>query len=222
MYRAWRREAAAGLEICALQLPGREARIRETPFRRIGDAVSAVSAELRPFLDRPFAFFGYSMGALIAYELVRALRSDGGVGPIALCVAAAGAPRDRSGANERRLHALPDAAFKDALRELSGTPEAVLEHEELMELMLPVLRADFELHETYRIPEAGELRLDCPILAFGGDDDPNVPREDLEAWNACTSAEFRAVIYPGHHFFFETSATPMLRAVSSAMGVDPS
>ena len=237
-YRSWTRAAPPELEVCPVQLPGREARIREAPFRRVDEAVAALLEVVRPYLDRPYALFGYSMGALLAYELTNALVRSGSPSPVALFAAAAGAPGfagvddtdaladsptdartdARSGGNpqsHRNLHALPDAAFKEALRDLSGTPDAVLEHEELMELMLPVLRADFELHETYQPGSAQPVP--CPLVAFGGDDDPNVSVNELTAWEGFTAGAFRHIVYPGHHFFFETAGDDILAQVAQTL-----
>lgn len=213
VFRRLRGAAPPALDICPLQLPGREGRIREPAFRRMEPLAEAVLRELRPWLHLPYAFFGHSMGALIGYELAHRAQSLGLPGPRTLFVSAARAPH-----LPRRtapLHALPDAEFVSALRDLDGTPESVLAHRELMELMLPVLRADFELCETYAPRAAGTLP--CPIRAFRGSEDPSVSEQDVRAWATLSGAGFTVFTFPGGHFFLESASTQMLGRIEESL-----
>ena len=213
VFGPWRKAAGLRIQVCPIQLPGREARIREAPFRRMSPLLDALVDVLRPRLAPPYALFGYSMGALIAFELTHRLGAAALPLPRVLFLAASAPPHLRN--TEHPLHALPDDRFREALRDLNGTPAAVLDHDELMELMLPALRADFELTETYaRAP--GEP-LDTPIVAFGGTSDPGVPVADLEAWGSQTRAGFRAVTLPAGHFFMESHAAELLREVRAEL-----
>lgn len=175
--------------------------------------MAALLEEIRPWLHLPHAFLGHSMGALIAFELAHRARSLGLPGPLALFVSAARAPHLPMRAAP--LHMLPDAAFVSALRDLDGTPEAVLAHRELMELMMPVLRADFELCETYAYRDRGALA--CPITTFRGADDPSVSEADIQAWASLSSARFGALTLPGGHFFLEPGFTQILRHVEESL-----
>jgi medium-chain acyl-[acyl-carrier-protein] hydrolase len=186
----------AGVDVCPVQPPGRENRIRESPLRRTGALVEAMDEALRPLVDRPFALFGYSMGATVAFEWAQHLRRTRGVEPERLIVAARAAPQVPRLWPE--MYSLPDRQMKRQLLELAGTPPEILENEELMEILLPLLRADFEIHDTYA-PSSLEP-LDCPIDVFGGVDDPAVPEEHLRAWEAVTRAECRLRRLPGDHF----------------------
>ncbi|MFN8178109.1 MAG: alpha/beta fold hydrolase [bacterium] len=208
VFRSLRRAAGERLDVCPVQLPGREARIREAPFRNMASLAETLVDVLRPRLASPYGLFGYSMGALIAFELTGRLAAAGLPPPRTLFVAAATPPHRRK--NEA-WHRLPDDRFREALRDLNGTPDAVLEHEELMALLLPTLRADFELCETH--PSGRREAVDVPIVAFGGTEDPSVPLEDLRAWAELTRAGFRAITFPAHHFFLEARAAELLRHV---------
>ncbi|MGH9867321.1 MAG: thioesterase II family protein [Candidatus Polarisedimenticolia bacterium] len=212
VYRAWRRTQPAGVEICPLQLPGREGRIREAPHRRVETLALQLAQVMLSVTVRPYALFGHSMGALIAFELAHRM-SEMGRPPAHLFVSASRPPASpRCGPP---LHTLTDAAFVEALRELEGTPEPVLAHQELMELLLPALRADFELCETYAPPARPPLTV--PITAFGGTQDAQVSPQDLEGWSRETSSGFTAVQLAGRHFFLEDHAASILSRVASSV-----
>lgn len=205
IFYPWLDRVPATIEVCPVQLPGRESRLAEAPFTRLEPLVRALAAALLPHLTRPFAFFGHSMGALVSFELARRLRRQYGLSPVRLCVSGHSAPQlpDR----DPPLHALPEAELLRQLRQLNGTPEAVLAHAELRALVLPVLRADLAVCETY-VYRAGRP-LDCPISACGGLEDAFVSREQLAGWRAQTGSSFSLHLFPGDHFFLNT-ARPLL------------
>ncbi len=147
IFRTWPNSLPATAEVCPVELPGRGTRLKETPFTRLLPLVQALAQALLPHLDKPFAFFGHSMGALISFELTRQLRRLYGLVPLHLFVSAHRAPQLPD--PDPPIHTLPEAEFMEELRCLNGTPKEVLEQPELMELMLPILRADFALCETY-------------------------------------------------------------------------
>jgi medium-chain acyl-[acyl-carrier-protein] hydrolase len=208
IYRDWGRRLPGNIETCPVQLPGRETRFREPAFTRVEPLVEALAQSLRPKLDRPFAFFGHSLGALVAFELSRRLQHCHRLQPIRLFVSGCEAPQTRSPG--KSLHALPTAEFREELRRLHGTPTAVLENDELMELMLPTLRADFSLWETYVY--AASPPLTCPIIALGGLGDDLVSRKELQAWDELTTGQFRLRMFPGDHFFLN-SAQPLVTRI---------
>jgi len=152
----------------------------ERPFTQLSPLIETLAQALAPLLDKPFAFFGHSLGALVSFELVRRIRRQYGVHPVRLFVSAGRAPQIPH--RGRPIHTLPDKEFLMELRRLNGTPSELLGHEELMEIMLPVLRADFAVYETYLY--STEPPLNCPISAFGGLQDHEVSDSDLEAWRA--------------------------------------
>ncbi|HEV2148429.1 MAG TPA: alpha/beta fold hydrolase [Longimicrobiaceae bacterium] len=210
VYREWGRLVPPEVQLLPVHLPGRGNRFGEPPVTRSDALVERLAEELDPFLDLPFALFGHSMGAMLAFELTRRLRARGGPRPEILLVSGRRAPDRPSG--KRPLHALPESEFRDELRGLNGTPDEILEHPELMELFSPILRADFELCETYALRE--EEPLDLPISAFGGLEDTDVGRDDLLAWRKHTCAPFRLRMFPGGHFFLSGARTQLVHAVS--------
>ena len=165
---------------------------------------------LLPYLDRPFAFFGHSLGALIGFELARRIRNEYGFEAVHLFASGHRAPHLARA--RRPIHKLPDAQLIEELRQLNGTPPSILEHGELLRLVLPVLRADFSLCETYAYNN--EPPLDSSISVFGGDQDGGVSSADLQAWQMHTAAGFRMNLFAGDHFFLHSSRIPLLGELS--------
>ena len=214
-YHAWPTALAEDVDVCAIQLPGRGARFRDAPYTRMPDLVRAAAEALRPSLDVPFALFGHSMGALVAFEVARELRRRGDPRPALLLVSGHEAPH-RPDPDPPISH-LDDAAFvAEICRRYDGIPREVREQPELMELVLPMLRADFMAIETYAYAE--EEPLDLPISCFGGSEDDRVTREDLEAWQAQTRDTFRLRTIPGGHFFLDSARSQLLDAVAEDLG----
>lgn len=209
LFRTWADTLPAEIEVCPVQLPGREQRLWEPPFTRLSLLVEHLVISLQQYLNLPFAFFGHSMGALIAYELARELNRQAYTVPIHLFVSGCPAPQIPAPASP--VYLLPDAALIDHLRSLAGTPEAVLQNAELMQLMLPLIRADFTLYETYGY-ERGEP-LPCPISTFGGLKDTEVIPRDLAGWREQTRASFTLRLFPGDHFYLQRTQAPLLREI---------
>src|SRR5205085_8881948 len=208
-YHAWPGELPTEVEVCAVQLPGRASRSRESPYDRLKQLVEALAPAVLPYLDRPYAFFGHSMGALIAFELTRRLRREADTSPAHLFVSGRRAPQLPR--TNPPIHDLPEAEFVQALRRLNGTPDEVLAHPELMELMLPLLRADFAAVGTYEYTP--EPALACPITAYGGLQDHEVSRAQLEAWRTQTTGGFTLRMLPGDHFYLQTGRALLLRSL---------
>lgn len=209
-YRLWSAAFPPEVEVCPIQLPGRGSRFRETPYRRAMDLVPAAADGLRPLMDRPFALFGHSMGALVAFEFARELRRRSWPAPVLLAVSGRQAP-PRPAPDPPFGH-LPDAEFIQEVRgRYDGIPAEVLAEEELLQLVLPSLRADILVLETYsHVPEAP---LDCPISCFGGEEDRHVTREGLEGWSEHTRAGCTVRIFPGRHFFIDSAREAVLRSL---------
>lgn len=210
IYRLWPNDLPAAVEVCSIQPPGRETRLREKPFTHTAPLTQALAPVLRPYFDLPFAFFGYSLGSLVAFELARELRRQGGPMPLHLFVGGRRAPQIPD--PEPPIHDLPEPEFMHELRRLSGTPEAVLQNAELMQLLQPLLRADFAINETY--PYTDEPPLECPISAYGGLEDAEANQNDLAAWLEQTRGAFKLQMFPGGHFFLNSDRTSLLRSIS--------
>jgi medium-chain acyl-[acyl-carrier-protein] hydrolase len=165
-----------------------------------------VAEAIMPYLDRPFAFFGHSLGALLSFELARYLRKQHGLSPIHLFLSGLGAPQIP--VRELARHNLPEAEFIEELHRLKGTPKEVLENPELMRLMIPMLRADFSVSATYEYKI--EPPLDCPFTVLGGLQDDDVGHEMLEGWREQTLSTFSLRMLPGDHFFLHSAQALLL------------
>jgi medium-chain acyl-[acyl-carrier-protein] hydrolase len=210
IFRNWIFQIPKAIEICAVQLPGRGMRVREKPFSKIPELIDAVADTLDSHLDKPFVLFGHSLGALVSYELAHELRARHGIEPLHLFVSGRHAPQLSD--PEPPTYDLPQPEFIEELRRLNGTPAEVLEHPELVELLLPVLRADFELCQTYEYLSKAPLH--CPITAFGGLRDEHVSRAQLESWSEQTTNAFSVRMLPGDHFFLHSFELMMLQMLA--------
>jgi medium-chain acyl-[acyl-carrier-protein] hydrolase len=210
LYRNWAAHLPAEVEVHPVELPGRGLRFKEQPYTRLGSLIDDLTKAIRPLLDLPFAFFGHSLGAIVSFELAQKLRAEFRLEPARLFVSGRRAPQIQD--QEPVTYNLPDEEFIDALRRLNGTPPEVLEHPELMQLMMGTLRADFEIAETYRTSAGSPLT--CPITAFGGLEDEDVPGEHVEAWREQTTSSFQLRMLPGDHFFPHSCESVLLGIIS--------
>ncbi|MEO1103253.1 MAG: alpha/beta fold hydrolase [Pseudomonadota bacterium] len=211
-YARWRNTVDPRIDLVPVQLPGRGARIREKPIDRIDTLARQLADAMTSRLDRPFALFGHSMGSVLAFETARALRHAGAPMPSALFVSARRGPQTIS--NRPPLHSLPDTELVARLHALGGTPAAVLEDEEMLRLMLPVVRADLKAAETYE--PSPEPPLGCPIHAFGGRQD-QISEDALSAWSAVTTRGFALTMFDGGHFFLSEHSGAMLAIMADAL-----
>jgi medium-chain acyl-[acyl-carrier-protein] hydrolase len=203
-FRPWQRLMPDGIDLCPVELPGRGARIDEAPFRRMDGLVDSLCEVLQPLLGLPFALFGHSMGAYIAYELARRLSATGRPAAIHLFVSGAAAPNRTP--RDPPLHSLPDHELVGALTGFGGTPPAILARDELLAALLPTLRADLMLAETYMAPPSGLVS--CPITAFGGSSD-TIDRRALHRWSAFTAEPFRLRMFAGDHFYLSGAGSEL-------------
>jgi surfactin synthase thioesterase subunit len=213
LFRTWGSAFHPSIAVCPAHLPGRERRLTENPYTSLQSLVEAAAEAITPYLDLPFAFFGHSMGALISFELARHLRRLHKPLPRHLFLSGRSAPQ--LGIHDEVTYNLPANEFAQELRRLNGTPREVLEHQELMELMIPLLRADFEICQTYR--DTQEPPLNCAITAFGGLDDPDATEELIAAWREQTTSSFRLCMMPGDHFFVHSAQHQILRVLSEEL-----
>ncbi len=173
IYRSWARTLPPFVEVVGVQYPGRGSRILEQPAKKMEPLADAIVAELIPTLrEKPFAIFGHSLGATLSFEVCSRLTQQNGPRPLMFFASGRQAPHvpDR----DPVTYHLPDEEFVRDLRRLNGTPKEVLESEELMQLLLPLLRADFELIQTYTYRPSPKLQ--CPLVVFGGIGDTDIPR----------------------------------------------
>ena len=214
VFRQWSQLLPPAVEVLPAHLPGRQNRMSERARPRLSSLVEEIADAVRPLLDIPYAFFGHSMGAAVAFELARALREAGAGEPAHLFVSGRRAPHLPS--TQAPTYDLPDAELLEEVRRLEGTPPEVFEHPELMQLMLPLLRADFEAIETYSYTPGPPLT--CPVTAFGGLRDTELSREQLEAWREHTTGRFSLRMLEGGHFFIHDARRPLLDIIAYELG----
>ena len=216
VYRKWMPLLGPEVEVCPLEFPGRLARRQERPLSSLPELVERAAAALRDELSGRFAFFGYSMGSLVAFELARLLRREHGLEPEWLFVAAHGAPQ-----LARRAPAMSRAPDYELLEFFERTygplPAQILEYPELLPVISQILRADVHMLERYAYRAEAPLR--CPIRAFGGLGDTSTPLTDLGAWHAQTTAHFAVDTFPGGHFFWESSMLELVQVVRDCLDV---
>lgn len=214
VYRTWEAGLPKEVELAILRLPGRESRLREKPYTQMQLLVSALVEAIISQLDKPFVFFGHSMGALVAFEVARELRRQGQPMPKHLLLSARRAPHLPD--PDSALHPLGDNAFvKEMQRRYGGIPDAILKTPELLALFVPVLKADFSVIETHTYTE--EDPFDLPISVYGGTQDFVLRAGDLEGWGKQTSREFTVQKFVGGHFYFQNQPSALLGSISNVL-----
>lgn len=217
IFSSWAEILAPHIEICPALLPGRSIRFNETPINNLTTLVDELALAIEPLLTKPYWVYGHSMGGIIAYELASLLSSNTSPKPNHLYISGARAPHVPIPATARvkiNSYKLPDQPFIQQIKELNGTPPEVFADPELLEIMLPILRADFAVVDTYEYKENPPLT--CPISVFGGiDDTSDVPEEALEQWKVYTTAPFSLKMLAGDHFFVWRTAEVVRQMFSS-------
>ncbi|MEO7261298.1 MAG: alpha/beta fold hydrolase [Jatrophihabitantaceae bacterium] len=219
-FLSWQPLLGPRLELRIAQLPGRGLRLFEPPLTDMQELVARLTRAVAGLADRPFVFFGHSLGALVAFEVARQLRRAGRPGPVSLWVSGAESPRTR--VVRHRLHDLEEAEFIHALGQHNGTPPELLQDLELMQLLIPGLRADFTLSECYVY--RAEPPLDLPIHLLLGDQDPYVEADRAAGWSRESSQPVCQHLYPGGHFFLDAhrqSIVTLLADTAAKAAADP-
>ena len=213
IYFSWLNEFPELIEICPIQFPGRGNRVSERLKTSIHDLVEDAVESFEGFLDKPYAFFGHSLGALFSFELTRKLREAGYLLPLHLFMSGHGAPHLPD--TNPRIHDLPHEEFIQKLHELNGMTKDVLENKELMEMVEPVIRADFKMCESYIYHEQEPFHL--PISAYGGIEDPFVSKQELESWQKHSDQRVVLRLFPGDHFYLNSSKFLLINSLAREM-----
>jgi medium-chain acyl-[acyl-carrier-protein] hydrolase len=213
MFRAWGPPLGPDVEVWGGELPGHWKRIDEPLVRAMEPLVAGFTEAMRPALDKPYALFGFSMGALVAFEAARALRRQGAAAPRHLFVAGRFAPDVPFPGDP--LHLRADASFVEGMGQVYGLPENMTQDADLLRLIVPMMRADMQLLETYEY--RAEPPFDCPMSGFAGDRDPAVQGALLEGWAKHTTGGFQSQRFPGPHHFLERNTDGVVRAIKTAL-----
>jgi medium-chain acyl-[acyl-carrier-protein] hydrolase len=214
IFRGWTRLLPSSVEACAVVLPGRAFRLDERPRDRLGPLADELAGVFRQLRAEPFAFFGHSFGGLLCFEVARRLHRLGAQLPMHLFVSACAPPH--LPAAEPDVHGLPDGALKERLQKLGGTPLPVLECTELIDLFLPVLRADLKAFETHDHEPGPPLPVAMTVL--GGSADRLARPDSLEDWGRYTRESFDVRVFPGGHFFLHSDEEAVVATIADALG----
>lgn len=212
-FQGWQAALDPAIELCAVQLPGRGARFKEPAFRELAPLVTALSEAIQGHHTLPFVLFGHSLGALVAFEVARRLQRQGQCMPAHLLVSGCQAPRHRS--PPKGLSLLDDARLIEELKSYEGTPKEILEHRELMDLLLPIIRADFALVDDYRY-EPGPA-LSVPITVLAGKQDRFDRIEQIEGWAEETAHDCQVQWFEGGHFFIQSQRAAVLDRLNAKL-----
>ena len=216
-YLPWQEDLEPDIEICAVQLPGRGARAGEKPYSSLPtliETLAQIIAKHSASEDKlPFAFFGHSLGAIVAFEVARYCKRHYFPMPRRIFVSGCDAPQHRSPC--KNLHKLSDSDLIDALKDYNGTPPEILEHRELMDLVLPAIRADFSLGETYRYLPSHPLNI--PITVLAGKLDEHILLEELQEWRKETTNECRVQWFEGDHFYINAEKQGVLEVLKAEL-----
>ena len=211
-YYPWSRMLPGNIEVLALQYPGRQDRRDEPCVRTIPELADQIHAAIRPWLTEPFAFFGHSMGAVLAFEVASRIEREDGTGPAHLFVSGRRAP---ALFKHEELHRATTSVFLAEVDALGGMDPRVLADRELLDLILPTIRADYAAIETYRFASTPPLA--CDITALSGDDDPKAAIPEVAAWAQHTLGRFQLRLFPGGHFYLDQCRSAVLDVVSSGL-----
>ncbi len=215
-FRQWSRLINADIEVLAIQYPGRATRFKEKLMASMDELVEAIYQACKlTFEQKPYVFFGHSMGASVAWELCHQLSTQQNNLPELLMVSGRRAPRESLPRDYQPIHNLPKDKFLERLQNLNGTPEEVLQHRDLMELMEPIIRNDFKLIENWQ----AELRepLNIPIQVMGGVDDQHLSEASLHGWSRESLLPCDVHLFSGDHFYLHTQEASLIEKLNEIL-----
>ncbi|NEP83877.1 MAG: thioesterase, partial [Okeania sp. SIO3B3] len=197
MYQQWSDALPPEIEVLPIQLPGRQRRLQEKPFTDFANLIEVLADFLSPYLDKPFAFFGHSMGGVIAFELAYFLGEKYNLKPIQLFLSGLVPPSDNT--LLEKIASLSEAERLNYLLEISEIPESISQDPSLFNELMNIFKADFQLLQSYRHVE--KKPLDFPISSFSGVDDYTVSDRQLSDWSKYTTSNLKIDRIPGKHMF---------------------
>jgi medium-chain acyl-[acyl-carrier-protein] hydrolase len=216
VYRQWADALPSDIEVGAILLPGHETRLREAPFTHFEALIDTLGTALRTHMDLPFAMFGHSMGALVAFGVACRLRDEGAAEPVHLFVSGRRAPQLPP--RHPPIAQLGDEEFvEEVRRRYNGISDEVLRHPDLLALLIPTLKADMAVIESYVHRE--RIPLECPVSVYGGVADPEATQTELVSWRAQTRGPLSMRMFPGAHFFVQTAQADLLRVVRDELAL---
>ena len=214
LFRDWPPLLPDDVELVGIQLPGRAFRLKDPAFTEMPKLLDAIEAQVSPHLDEiPYVFWGHSMGALLSFELMRRYQAQGRVMPRLAILSARRAPHLTG--NPMNVGAMTDDEFIDELRKMGGTPDEIIDNKRLMNLVLPSLRADFEILYNWEHQDGPSLKL--PLRVVGGLADTPIAEADLQAWDRYTEADCSTHMFAGDHFYLHDAQAELLPWLSDVL-----
>jgi surfactin synthase thioesterase subunit len=215
VYSKWQKYLHDSVDTCPLELSGRGRRFEEPFYNNIEEAVSDLYQSIQDQLDNaPYVFFGHSMGSLLVYELIFKIRENKRREPLHTFISGKNPPHITE--NNRKLHKLPDREFMEEIIKLGGTPNEILKEPELLSLVIPILKADYKLLETYQWTPKND-NINCGLTVFGGTEDADVNIKDLAEWRQYTSREFNLYQFGGGHFFINEKTADIVEIINQTL-----
>lgn len=215
LFNDWNKYISDKVAIIPIILPGKDNRLDEKPFTRMGALVKSVGYILSEFYNKRIALFGNCLGGLEAYELASELQNNYNINVESLFISAQPSPRCVYVDSEQMLHKLDNQEFIAEVKRRNGTPKSVLENTELIKILLPSIRSDFKIYETYKYKE--KPLLNCPIITFTGTEDAEINKEDVLLWNCYTSKKYFNYDIEGGHFFITEKYPQVLSIVEEEL-----
>ncbi|OJX13879.1 MAG: hypothetical protein BGO77_01000 [Caedibacter sp. 37-49] len=212
IFYPWAKHLDPSIELISVQLPGHGTRFTEPLFTSMDPLIDNLGTQIVDYLDRPYFFFGHSLGGLIAYALTHYMQRNSL--PLPDCLFVSGKTPPHFKTSDKISH-LPDLDFLEEVKKYNGLPEEILQNQELVEIWLPILRADFQILETFIRPD--DYKLSCDLMALGGVNDIMVTPSRVELWQDYTTACFKALFFPGDHFFINPQQTQVIEMISKVM-----
>lgn len=217
IYSKWSEGLSHHIEVIPVELSGRGSRINDSLFDNLMDSVNDIFRLIEKDIVKgiPYAIFGHSMGSIIAFEVYHKIKACNYIEPVHMFLSAKLPPHFNH--EESPLHMLPDKSFLDEIIKIGGTPEEILLYPELLEIFLPILRADFKAIETYEYMERGQ-RIECnSTILFGKDD--SQPNDGMQEWRRYTKGEISFIEISGGHFFITEQVSKVLKIVNQTMRI---
>lgn len=216
IYHQWKKYLDSNIQLCPLELAGRGKRFLEPHYDSIFNAVDDIYEQISDNLDDgPYAFFGHSMGALLSYELARKFCTSSHVKPVHLIVSGKNPPHISEA--PKMYHALPENEFINKILRMGGTPPEVFQHQELLNLIIPLLRSDFRIFETYEFSE-DQCELNCGITVFYGAADEEISAEKMAEWRKYTRSDYQIRCFDGGHFYINEHMEAVVGMINTILG----
>lgn len=211
VFNSWVNQLPEEVELVAIQLPGRGSRMSEPLYTDMDSLANDLTDEIQALTDVPYLFFGHSMGSRIAFKVLQKLETLG-KGPMHFIASGSAAPNIPRG--KKSIYDLPEDEFISELKKFNGTPEVVFQHEELMELCLPILRADFQIVDTYL--ENSTTQFNCGLDIWGGEED-EICNESLSMWSNFFNDSGKVTKFVSDHFFIEKEKNAVLENLNTVI-----